>query len=223
MFSIGGDGALHVLDDADAKGYVKPSRATNRYIPGSDNRRLRSASSGEQAQRKKLLGTREQLSSSLGGEGGGRSVLLRHVVLSSNKSGGVEKGGKCGDGVRNSAVPPKSSPLSKNITKTYDSFEVSYAAGQMEERDRLKGGVASASREAVACHYGGISQGIRGEGSGSNACGDKDASINGLQRRADFQARITSCLPLPTSTCLSEGHESTDSVESAQASRWGTP
>lgn len=215
MFSIGGDGALHVLDDADTKGYVKPSRATtSRYIPGSANRRLRSASSRGQEQTKKLLGTQEQLSGSFGRGGGGHSVLLRQIVLSSKESSGVEKGDNCGDRVRNSAVPPKRSPRSRNMAETYDSVDVSYAAGQIEKGDRRKGGVASASREAVACHYGGISQGNRNEV--VSACGDKDASIQ----------RLTSCLsgPLPATTCSSsEGHKSRDFMESTQVSRWETP
>lgn len=214
MFSVGGEGALHVLDDADAKGYVKSSRATDRYIPGSADRGLRSASNGGQAQRKKLLGTQEQLSGSFGRRGGGHSVLLRQISLSSDESSRAET---CGDGVKNSAVPPKRIPKLTNMAKMYDSFEESYAAGQTEKRDRVKGGVASTSREAVACHYGGVSQGIRGEGSRNevtSACGDKDASI---QR----QARNTPCLhgPLPTTTCP----ESTDVMEWAQGSRWGAP
>ncbi|CAM9375604.1 unnamed protein product, partial [Ectocarpus fasciculatus] len=117
VFSIGGDGALHVLDDADEKGYIKPpppsaGRRRKRKIPSSaargdthsrDNAADHTegghgainysdddvgAGLGQGAPRATEIGPCAGAEVRKATRKGGRSVLLRQVVFASNDSEG---------------------------------------------------------------------------------------------------------------------------------------
>eukprot|EP00903_Cladosiphon_okamuranus_P012920 g12063.t1 len=130
VFSVGGDGALHVLDDADATGYRKPkgtADAKRKQVTRHDRSRGKSRAeddgydaaipvpSGQaEVEEAAMEGFAQQGQEAGAGKrgDGGRSVLLRQVALSAHDDDDQERkdtvGGPTGAATqRNFEIPPQ--------------------------------------------------------------------------------------------------------------------
>ena len=84
VFSIGGDGALHVLDDADAKGYVKPPapsdarRKARRMTSSNSGRGVSAGADNNRSDDIGVVRSDDDVAGDQGGRRGQRRTPLQH-------------------------------------------------------------------------------------------------------------------------------------------------